>query len=170
MNKLQDEISKIKMKTLAHQPFFGAGASKLLWVADEKMKTAATDGTSIKFNPDFLMSLPSKQQVGLVVHEILHVYGKHHIRGIGLDHNLHNIATDYWINLQIQDAINAEIKRRGVSCMELPEGALLDEKYRGMSSDDIYKLLLKEQTPPPPSDGDDNDAVSYTHLTLPTKA
>jgi predicted metal-dependent peptidase len=168
MNKLQDEISKIKMKTLAHQPFFGAGASKLLWVADEKMNTAATDGTSIKFNPDFLMSLSSKQQVGLVVHEILHVYGKHHIRGIGLDHNLHNIATDYWINLQIQDAIEAEIRRRGVSCMELPEGALLDEKYRGMSSDDIYKSLLKEQkqpdvnprrtkTPQQPSDGDDND-------------
>ena len=145
---LQDEISKIKMKTLAHQPFFGAGASKLLWVADKQMKTAATDGTSIKFNPDFLMSLSSKQQVGLVVHEILHVYGKHHIRGIGLDHNLHNIATDYWINLQIQDAIEAEIRRRGVSCMELPEGALLDEKYRGMSSDDIYKLLLKEQKQP----------------------
>lgn len=161
---IQNIIDKTKVVTLLHQPFFGTGASKLEWSMDNDItKTACTDGTFIKFNSDFLLSLDQPKRIGLTVHEVMHVYGKHHLRRGKRDPKLWNIACDYQINLCIQDAIDAEKARRGgVSCMELPEGALLDDKYRGLSAEDIYSLLEVEQPPinvkPTGSgDGDGND-------------
>ena len=147
-NDIQNVIDKIKVVTLLHQPFFGTGASKLEWSVDNDLtQTACTNGKFIKFNSDYLMSLDQPKRIGLTVHEVMHVYGKHHLRRGNRDPELWNIATDFQINLCIQDAINAEKHRRGgVSCMELPEGALLDDKYRGMSAEDIYSTL--EQQPP----------------------
>ena len=37
--------------------------------------------------------------------------------------------------------------------MRLPDGALIDERFRGMSTDQIYDLLKKEQDNPDNPDG-----------------
>lgn len=159
MQDVQVIVERCKMSTLFHQPFFGVGASKLRWEIDESIATACTDGTFIKFNPDFVRSLTKEEMIGLAVHEVMHVYSKHHLRRGDRDPMLWNVAGDYFINLLIDDAINEETDRRGVSCMALPEGALLDSKYRGLSTEDIYNTLKQEQdNPDTPGDeeGDEN--------------
>lgn len=159
MQDVQAIVERCKMSTLFHQPFFGVGASKLRWEIDESIATACTDGTFIKFNPDFVRSLTKEEMIGLAVHEVMHVYSKHHLRRGDRDPMLWNVAGDYFINLLIDDAIKEETDRRGVSCMALPEGALLDGKYRGLSTEDIYNTLKQEQdNPDTPGDeeGDEN--------------
>lgn len=144
MTDIQNIIERCKIVTLAHQPFFGAGASKMTWEIDDSISTACTNGEFIKFNSDFIRSLTKEEMVGLAVHEVMHVYSKHHLRRGDRDHELWNVAGDYFINLLIQDAIDAEVKRRGVSCMKLPDGGLIDDKYRGWSTEDIYNHLKQE--------------------------
>ena len=62
---VQAVIDRIKIQTVMHQPFFGAGATKMRWFADDTIATACTDGKVIRFNPDFLLSLNKQKQVGL---------------------------------------------------------------------------------------------------------
>ena len=147
MQDVQDIVERCKMSTLFHQPFFGVGASKLRWEIDESIGTACTDGTFIKFNPDFVRSLTKAEMIGLAVHEVMHVYSKHHLRRGDRDPMLWNVAGDYFINLLIDDAMREEKSRRGETCMALPK-ALLDAKYRGLSTEDIYNMLKQEQTTP----------------------
>ena len=150
---VQAVIDRVKIQTVMHQPFFGAGATKMRWFADDTIATACTDGKVIRFNPDFLLSLNKQEQVGLCVHEVMHVYSKHHLRRGNRDPMLWNVAGDYFINQVIIDAIKMENRHRGGSCMRLPDGALIDERFRGMSTDQIYDLLKKEQDNPDNPDG-----------------
>lgn len=141
---IQKVIDRTKIQTLMHQPFFGAGACKLTWEPDDTIETACTNGKYIKFSPKFMEELTPQQQIGLAVHEVMHVYSKHHLRRGNRDPYYWNVAADYFINLIIQDAIDAEKQRRGKSCMELPDGGLLDNQYRGMSTEEIYDLIFQE--------------------------
>ena len=68
---VQAVIDRVKIQTVMHQPFFGAGATKMRWFADDTIATACTDGKVIRFNPDFLLSLNKHEQVGLCVHEVM---------------------------------------------------------------------------------------------------
>ena len=151
-NDIQNILERTKIVTLAHQPFFGTGASKLTWEIDNSIDTACTDGTFIKFNEEFLRGLTKEERVGLTVHEVMHVYSKHHLRRGDRDPQLWNVAADYFINLIIEDAIAAEKGRRGgVSCMKLPDGGLVDIQYRDMSTEEIYNKLLQDKTQGSPS-------------------
>lgn len=150
---VQAVIDRIKIQTVMHQPFFGAGATKMRWFADDTIATACTDGKVIRFNPDFLLSLHKHEQVGLCVHEVMHVYSKHHLRRGNRNPTLWNVAADYFINQVIVDAIKMEKRNRGGSIMRLPDGALLDDRFRGMSTEQIYDLLKKEQDNPDNPDG-----------------
>ena len=150
---VQAVIDRIKIQTVMHQPFFGAGATKMRWYADDTIATACTDGKVIRFNPDFLLSLNKHEQVGLCVHEVMHVYSKHHLRRGNRNPTLWNVAADYFINQVIVDAIQMEQLHRGktgprASCMALPDGALIDDRFRGMSTEQIYDVLVEDEETP----------------------
>ena len=68
------------------------------------------------------------------MHPALH----HHVRRSGRDPKRWNVACDYAINPLFVDA-----------GLTLPEGVLLDNRFRGMSAEQIYNLLESEaeQTP-----------------------
>lgn len=103
------------------------------WTFD--VKTAATDGNQIFWNPAFFLSLPKQTRVTVLLHELWHV-GFLHLPRLGTKNPTNwNVACDYAINIMLAD--------NGYSF----EGTspLLDPQYRGMSADQIYKLL-----PPPP--------------------
>lgn len=104
----------------------------------------AVDGTTIFLNPDYFVTLTDDQRAFLIGHEAWHVALNHIIRGNGYDQQTFNSAADYVIN-QLQVDAGMEM---------LPVG-LQDDKYRGMSTLQIYKLLMEDKQnnpPPPPSD------------------
>jgi predicted metal-dependent peptidase len=120
--------------------FIGTLAMSLIPVIDRNQKTAATDGTHVFYNPDYLDSLTEPKRVGLLVHETLHPMLLHHTRRNGRDPEEWNVAADL--------AINPGIIADG---WELPDGFLIDPQYAGLSAEEIFRLraLEKQQQQPP---------------------
>lgn len=112
-------------------------------IISDKYPTAATNGLSVYYNPEFFLSLTKDVRAFVVLHEIWHVCLRHCITQkysqatTEEDFNpiVFNIAGDYVINLLLKDA--------GVT---LWENCLVDEKYRDMSTVQIYKKLMEEAT------------------------
>lgn len=109
----------------------------------DTVPTACTDGRNTQYGRKFCDKLNDKELRGLILHENLHKAFSHLTTWRNLwDKNpkLANMACDYVINLMIYDS-----DREGKN-VKLPEGGLLDEKFRGMDANTVYKLL--EQDPP----------------------
>lgn len=126
--------AKIALMAKADSAFFTTLAFSLKHQWSESVATAATDGTSIYFNPGFFMKLSKEEQVFLIVHEAMHVALLHIARVNQRDKQLWNAAADYVINLMLTE--------RGFT---MPQGGLLDSKYAGLSTDQVYDLLKQEQ-------------------------
>lgn len=107
-------------------------------IIDHSCSTAWTDGTQMGFGPKFIEKCTGEELMGTMLHEIYHDILDHIAICIemALDHDAHNEATDHWINLQLL--------QKG---FKLPHfiNYYADEKYRGMSSMQIYYAILDEQ-------------------------
>lgn len=125
-------LSKAKIQLMARSDtaFFTTVCFSLKHVWDDKIPTACTNGKEIRFNPKFFMALSQEERVFLLVHESMHVAYLHMVRLQTRDHRKWNIAADYVINLQLVE--------RG---FKIPAMGLLDHKYAGMSTEQVYKLL-----------------------------
>lgn len=104
---------------------------KQIWTDD--IPTAATDGIKLLINPDWFCALTQPKQLGLLIHEVSHVALDTNGRSKGYDPKIFNIAADYVINLQITD-----------EGYEIPDGGLLDTRFRGMSTEEVYHLICEE--------------------------
>ena len=120
-------LLRLRMKS----PFFGTLAMFVRFIPSENIATAATDGRDVFFNPNFLNSLPSAQQDGLLLHEILHAALLHPLRLRARDPQQWNIAADIVVNGMI-------LSQTG---FELPEGGLRDLKLEHLSVEEVYELL-----------------------------
>ena len=120
-------LLRLRMKS----PFFGTLAMFVRFIPSENIATAATDGRDVFFNPNFLNSLSSAQQDGLLLHEILHAALLHPLRLRARDPQQWNIAADIVVNGMI-------LSQTG---FELPEGGLRDRKLEHFSVEEVYELL-----------------------------
>lgn len=132
-------VSKARADLIMSQPFFGTLALKLRVAADWSQPTFAVDGVTMFYNPDFVMSLPFKQVVAVVAHEVMHCALAHHTRMRDRDGATWNRAGDYAINPLLE-----------ASGFELPDDALNDPAYAGKSADEIYRMIY---VPKPPGGG-----------------
>jgi predicted metal-dependent peptidase len=119
---------------LGGECFFGSLALRFPWVEDNTCPTMATDGQRFYFNSQFVESITENEVKAVIIHEIMHVALMHPLRVKGHDHRRANIAMDYAINLLIRDA-----------GYRLPSMALLDDRYKDMSWEQIYKLLPEQK-------------------------
>jgi len=126
-------ISKCKLQVRRECQFFGALMLFATIKKTKKIDTACTDGKDIYFNLNFLNSLNSSEQNALMLHEVLHMALLHVTRRQNRDPHIWNIAADIVVN----DLIirNTPFK--------LPDGAIIDKKYRDKSVEYIYESLLK---------------------------
>jgi predicted metal-dependent peptidase len=138
MSTASDLFAKARAALLVNAPFWGVLSLRLAPIEDPSIQTMQTDGVSIHYNPDFVAGLSRSVLRSAIAHETLHCAALHHTRREGRDLRRWNIACDH--------AINPLLAQAG---FELPEGALLDPAYAGMSAEDIYARL--------PEDGGEND-------------
>lgn len=139
-------IQKARTALLLDHPFFGALLFRLKGRETQSVRTMATDGVSLFYNPTFVEKLNSATLAGVLAHEVMHPALHHHVRRSGRDPRRWNEACDY--------AINPLLLGAGLS---LPEGILVDPRFRGMSAEQIYNQL--ETEPGEPSD-DPHDGSS----------
>jgi predicted metal-dependent peptidase len=142
-------VQKARISLILDHPFFGSLLFRLKGRECRSIKTMATDGVSLFYNPDFVETLNAATLAGTLAHEVMHPALHHHARRSGRDPERWNVACDYAINPLLIDA--------GLS---LPEGVLIDDRFRGMSAEQIYNLLESELEPEQDSGHESQDDES----------
>jgi predicted metal-dependent peptidase len=140
-------IQKARTTLLLDHPFFGTLLFRLKGRENRSIATMATDGVSLYYNPEFVDTLNSATLAGVLAHEVMHPALHHHVRRSGRDLRRWNEACDYAINPLLLDA--------GLS---LPDGVLVDHRFRGMSAEQIYNM--REGKAQPESGGQDSASDS----------
>ncbi len=140
----REMLIKARAGLVLHSPFWGHLALKMELVEDRTIETACTNGITLRYNPEFIGSLPLEEVKGVVAHEAAHPMCGHHTRRGSRDSKQWNYACDLAINPLLEE-----------SGFVLPAGALRGSQFKDMYAEQIYNLL-----PPPDPDGGgqgDND-------------
>jgi predicted metal-dependent peptidase len=144
-----ERVSKARQELILERTFYGVLVSQVEALPSRDFPTMATNGKQHFFNPDFIAGLSQLELLAVQAHETEHDARRHHTRRGHRDPQEWNIACDYAIN---PDLIKAGFK--------LPEDALLDWRFEGMSAEDIFRTreLERQQEQPPqqpqPQEGD----------------
>ena len=142
-------IQKARTALLLDHPFFGSLLYRLKDRESRAIQTMATDGVSLLWNPEFVETLTAATLAGTLAHEVMHPALHHHVRRSGRDPKRWNVACDYAINPLLVDA-----------GLALPEGVLIENRFRGMSAEQIYNLLEPEEGSDPDNDNDQQATAS----------
>jgi predicted metal-dependent peptidase len=130
---------------ISKHPSLGYLCFKLQWFPDSTAPRAWTDGVSVGFNPDYVLSLNKAERQFLAAHEVGHPMLGHHLRRNDRDPKKWNIACDYVVNLIL--------KKQG---LRLIEKALIDYKFDGMAVEQVFNILF------PPGQEDDDQGQDST--------
>ena len=133
----QSRLTAARTRLLLDYPWFGSLSMRLRLEEDSTIPTFATDGTRIKYNPEFLDKVSDPELTAILAHGVMHCALLHPYRRGNRDPKLWNIATDH--------AINNELKKAGLS---LPADCVCDQQYDGLSAEVIYAQLGKENHNP----------------------
>lgn len=121
--------------------FLGSLMCSMNFCWDKGVKTAATDGVNLYWNPDWFLSLTPETRKTVLVHELWHPARLHFLRQGTRDAKIWNYATDI--------RINNDLTSEGYS-FEGIENCWRDPKYPpGTPEEDIYDDLVLNQPPPP---------------------
>ena len=108
---------------------------------DDDLPTACTNGRDTKYGRKFVEELKDPELKGLILHENLHKAFRHTTvwKHLYKQHaQMANRACDFVINLMIvdSDANSNQVK--------LPDGGLLDPKYKGMDAGAVFRDLMQQ--------------------------
>ena len=135
-NKIMEKLVTARVGLLLRHPFFGNLATRMKLIdASDWCSTLATDGRNFYYNLEFVDKLKPKEAEFGFAHEVLHNVFDHLGRKESRDPQLSNIAADYAVNQILKD------ERIG----EVPNFIKIfqDNKYRGMSYEEIYDDLYE---------------------------
>jgi len=105
----------------------------------DDVPTACTDGRNTYYGRDYMAKQAANKRKGVILHENLHKAFRHTTVWRHLfkeNPNMANMACDYVINLMIMDGDN--------NFVSLPDGALLDHKYKGLDAGTVYRMIKEE--------------------------
>lgn len=131
--KAHDKITKARANLIMSQPFFGSLALRLKTKEAKGLGTAAIDGKTMYYDPDFVDKLTLAQCTGMIAHEVMHCAMLHHTRRGDRDHLRWNKACDYSINHILLDAK-----------LDLPDQGCVNAAWKNFTAEHIYTLLPQE--------------------------
>ena len=134
-------MQKARAQLIAGHPFFAALLFRMRIEEAPQIKTAATDGKRVIYNPEWFEGLTADERVFVLAHEAMHCASLHHLRRGARDPRKWNRACDYVINFELVEA----------SVSTMPDGGLLDPRYAHKSAEQVYAELPDE----PEGNGDD---------------
>jgi len=150
----EERLSKAVVAIMGH-PRYTALAGVLMIgekTIHDDIPTACTNGRDVKYGRAFVEKQTDAELRGLVLHEDEgHKLYRHLTTWrwmYDIDPFLANCACDYVINIKIVD------DNKGDGFAKLPEGGLVDARFRGMDSAQVFNILRKEQEEDDDDDGD----------------
>lgn len=136
ISKLNRELDRVKSKVFLgkNAAFLATLMCSMEFVWSDHVQTAATNGLTLWWNPEFFMSLDPKVRETVLVHELWHPAFLHMLRRGSRNPKIWNYAADIVINNQLDS--------EGYSF----EGTSpwLDHSYDGWNTEDIYDDLYKK--------------------------
>ena len=175
----QAKVNAARKFILRKQSFFASIMITKLQFKMESCGTMFTDGKIVGWDPVFVHKAPQAKVTYVILHEILHVALRHHLRRGKRDPGMWNTAADYVINplicrmgLTVRRSLSIE-KLRSLSrgffetpgnytepSYAMPSDGLFDPKYFGLNTEQVYRLLEQEGDDDgdqsQSGDGDDN--------------
>jgi len=117
---------------LPRQPFLARLALQLelVPVVDDRLETAATDGSRIFVKAPWLLGLDAEERTFVLAHEVWHCALGHFVRGVPGDLDGWNVAFDH--------EVNALLRRDGIA---LPEDAVYFPPCEGWTAEAVYAVL-----------------------------
>lgn len=141
--------------------FLGSLMCSLNFIWSRSLPTAATNGVSFWWNPDWFVSLDPEVRKTILMHELWHVARLHMIR-------LENRNPRYW-NYACDIRINNDLEREGASFYGV-ENCWKDQSFDAngiMAEEDIYDKLTNDGNSPKGSSwsdqGEDGDMIPLTN-------
>lgn len=135
MATLMDRLDLAYSKLGLREAFIAAVMTRVKREVSDKVPTAGTNGTWVRYNPKFCEPLTDEELFGLVLHESCHIVMMHMWRREGRDPRIWNYANDA--------LINAYIKSRG---WQLPKGGVhLGWVREEHSSEYVYNKIREQQ-------------------------
>lgn len=129
------DITKTKIFMGKNSSFLGVLMCSLTFYWNKQEPTASTNGISLTWNPDFFLSLDAETRITVLAHELWHVARLHSLRRGERNPLIWNYAADF--------EINNDLKRDGYYMDGFPY--LIDARFIGMSAEEIYDILIKEE-------------------------
>ena len=149
----EERLSKAVVAIMGH-PRYTALAGVLMIgekTIHDDIPTACTNGRDVKYGRAFVEKQTDAELRGLVLHEDEgHKLYRHLTTWrwmYDIDPFLANCACDYVINIKIVD------DNRQDGFAKLPEDGLVDERFRGMDSAQVFNILRQEQDDESEGDG-----------------
>lgn len=147
IKEIDELMSKIKNNLIVELPFLTTVIIGTRIQYTKSVPTAATDGKSIKVNPDIIMMFNPKQIAFILLHEYFHIIFNHIERKKEeYNHMKWNFAIDLASN-----SIIKVLSERGIVDVEIPNEALYPEYFNLpdlLSSEEYYQLLPETKTLP----------------------
>lgn len=135
-NNIPVKLSKAINSLIIGNPFFATIILQRNIIIDDTCNTAWTDGDTIAFSSKFIEENDLDVLKFTLCHEVLHITNLHHTRMKNKDSNIWNQACDYAINLLLREA-----------GFKLWPNCLIENCYKDMCAEDIYRILTKNQNP-----------------------
>ncbi len=132
---IDPRMSRARMHVVFNHPFFGSLLMHLK-IVEAGIPTMDVDGKTLRYGKAFLDKLNQRQIEGVLVHEVMHLALKHHLRRGGRDLETWNIAGDHVINLKLI---------KSTPPIELPEDKFCDPQFTGLSTEEVYNLLEQQK-------------------------
>jgi predicted metal-dependent peptidase len=144
----EQRIERCHIELMKHPQFVAYSGILMIGECkiDDTLPTACTNGKDVRYGRQFVESLNDADLRGVILHEAKHKMYRHLLTWKHLnrqDPQRANMACDYVINLELVDEGS-----RSNGFVSLPKGGLVDEKYRGLNSAEVFNLL-----PPQPPQG-----------------
>ena len=115
---------------LAHCPWFEPALTKIVPKPKPGLGTCAMSEDGIMWFDHVVLDWSPKQMAGVLLHEALHKWNRHHARRQGRDPKLFNLACDAAMYAMII-ATGLELPEGSVTCASLgvPEGSTAEQAY-----------------------------------------
>ena len=145
----EQRLSKAAVDIMREDQYFPLAGVLMIGdrTVDDSVPTACTNGKDEQYGRDFIDTLTDAELRFVILHETRHKLYRHLVTWKWIwdeSPRLANMAMDYVINQEIVDE-----NKDGFAVM--PECGLIDEKYRGMNTPQVYKSL-KEDPPEEPEE------------------
>lgn len=152
---IEQRLQKARTKLILAQDakfIFLANLCEVPDVIDTSVKSACTDGSSIRWNPEFVSGIDDAELFAVLMHELLHIGLLHNVvAGLYEDHDRLNIAADLAVNSILGD----------MKC-KLPKGCLVAGQgefahlEHGKSMEHYYRNLqeMEDDELPEPQAGE----------------